>query len=144
MSLEIGGAGSERLTLDLRALVARLGVAQRVTWHGFIDASAKPAFFASVDVVVMPSKYECFGLVAAEAMCAGVPVVVSESTGVAPIVAKYRAGLMIEPTVVQLREVLQSLAANGEFLDFVAELRRPVPSSMWIVTAQLSWRITKG
>lgn len=120
VSLEIGGTGSEILTRDLHALAARVGIVERMTWHGFIDLASKPAFFASVDVVVMPSKYECFGMAAAEAMCAGVPVVVSENTGVAPIVAKYCAGLVIEPTLAGLRGVLETLASDEALLETLA------------------------
>jgi glycosyltransferase involved in cell wall biosynthesis len=118
--LEIGGTGPERLAHDLRALAARLDLTDRVAWRGFVEASAKSAFFADVDVVLMPSDYECFGVAAAEAMCASVPVVVSTNTGVASIVAKYGAGFIIEPTVAELRRALESLISDRVLLERLA------------------------
>jgi glycosyltransferase involved in cell wall biosynthesis len=115
--LDIAGTGPEPVVQSLRTLAHRLGLADRVVWRGFIDSSAKSTFFADVDVVVMPSEYECFGMAAAEAMCAGVPVVVSRSTGVARIVAEYDAGLVIEPTVRELRQALESLHEEGLLRD---------------------------
>jgi glycosyltransferase involved in cell wall biosynthesis len=109
MFLEIAGNGPEPLIDALHALADGLGIANQVAWRGFIDSSAKSTFFADVDVVVMPSEYECFGIAAAEAICAGVPVVVSTNTGVAHIVAKYNAGLVIKPTARNLRGALESL-----------------------------------
>ena len=107
--LDIAGTGPEPLVQSLRTLADRLGLADRAVWRGFIDSSTKSTFFADVDVLVMPSEYECFGMAAAEALCAGVPVVVSRSTGVAPIVANYDAGLVVEPTVHDLKQALESL-----------------------------------
>jgi glycosyltransferase involved in cell wall biosynthesis len=109
MFLEIAGTGPKPLVDALRSRADSLGIANQVAWRGFVDSSAKSTFFADVDVVVMPSEYECFGIAAAEAICAGVPVVVSTSTGVAHIVAKYNAGLVIKPTVRNLRGALESL-----------------------------------
>jgi glycosyltransferase involved in cell wall biosynthesis len=109
MFLEIAGTGPKPHVDALRSLADHLGIANQVAWRGFVDSSAKSTFFADVDVVVMPSEYECFGIAAAEGICAGVPVVVSKSTGVAHIVANYNAGLVIKPTVRDLRGALESL-----------------------------------
>jgi glycosyltransferase involved in cell wall biosynthesis len=109
MFLEIAGTGPEPLVHALRDLAIRLRLTDQVVWRGFVDSSMKSTFFADVDVVVMPSEYESFGLAAAEAMSAGVPVVVSATTGVTQIVAKYQAGLVIEPTARNLRAALESL-----------------------------------
>jgi glycosyltransferase involved in cell wall biosynthesis len=109
MSVKIAGTGPKPLVDALRDLAEHLGIASRVSWLGFIDSSRKSSFFADIDVVVMPSTYECFGLAAAEAICAGVPAVVSSRSGIARVVAEYEAGLVIEPTVGSLRRALESL-----------------------------------
>jgi glycosyltransferase involved in cell wall biosynthesis len=42
-----------------------------------------PALMAAVDVVVHPARYEAYGLAVHEALCCGVPAIVSTSAGVA-------------------------------------------------------------
>ena len=84
-SLRVAGDGDPNYERALRTRAQTLGVASRVVWLGFLaDKDAIAAFFAEIDVLVMPSHYECFGMVAAESLAAGVPVVVSENTAGSP------------------------------------------------------------
>ena len=69
---------------ELRQMVAELGLGQRVGLTGFIDDM--PAAYRSLDVVVHASTQpEPFGLVVAEAMAAGRPVVTSGIGGTAEV-----------------------------------------------------------
>jgi glycosyltransferase involved in cell wall biosynthesis len=95
--LRIGGDGDPEFRRSLEARVARHGLENRVDWAGFIATDRKPAFFASVDLIVMPSQFECFGLVGAEAMSLGVPVLVSPTVGIAEAVSAGKCGLVIPP-----------------------------------------------
>ena len=55
---------------------------------GFINQSALPALYAAADLFVLPSEHETWGLAVNEAMCAGLPIVVSREVGcVADLVA---------------------------------------------------------
>jgi glycosyltransferase involved in cell wall biosynthesis len=49
----------------------RLGIAGAVRWLGHKPPGAVPALYGAIDLLVVPSRYEGFGLVAAEAMAAG-------------------------------------------------------------------------
>jgi glycosyltransferase involved in cell wall biosynthesis len=71
--LAIVGAGPERAALEGRA--AALGVRERVRFTGQLDPAALPDLYASSDAFVFPSASETQGLVLAEAMAAGLPVV---------------------------------------------------------------------
>jgi glycosyltransferase involved in cell wall biosynthesis len=95
MTLAIGGSEPPEALRRLRNRVAEAPYAQRVDLRGFVDLEDREAFFASVDVLVMPSAYECFGMVAAEAMSAGVPVVVTDQTGIADLVREFDAGAVV-------------------------------------------------
>ena len=75
--------------------MARDGLAGRVRLLGFVAPRDRAAFFAAVDVLVMPSTYECFGMVAAEALSAGLPVIVTPQTGIAEIVRAHEAGVIV-------------------------------------------------
>ncbi|MFD0317900.1 glycosyltransferase [Streptomyces flavalbus] len=58
----------------LRELADRLGTGRRVRWLGRVDGDARFALLASARLVCVPSRYETFGLVAAEALACGTPV----------------------------------------------------------------------
>jgi glycosyltransferase involved in cell wall biosynthesis len=77
---------------ELRASIDRLGLAGRVGLTGFVKDAA--AALRALDVVVHASTSpEPFGLVIAEAMAAGRCVVISDSGGVAELVADRETGL---------------------------------------------------
>ena len=58
----------------------------RVVFHGQISSADVAALMSSAYVAVFPSRWETFGIVALEAMAAGVPVIVSEGTGLESVV----------------------------------------------------------
>lgn len=77
-------------------LVARavaLGIAPRVVFTGFLPEEDLPRAYAVADLAVFPSLYEPFGIVAIEAMAAGVPVVVSDAGGFREVVRPEITGL---------------------------------------------------
>ncbi|MFI6689893.1 glycosyltransferase [Streptomyces sp. NPDC050485] len=57
-----------------QALAEQLGIAHRVHWLGRIDGTARFDLLATARLVCMPSRYETFGMVAAEALATGTPV----------------------------------------------------------------------
>ena len=93
LRLAVGGEGPELgALLDL---AASLQVADRVDFVGPVDDRA--AFFATCDVVWVPSRQEPFGLVACEAMSCGVPVVAARVGGLPEILDPPRAGICVAP-----------------------------------------------
>jgi glycosyltransferase involved in cell wall biosynthesis len=64
---------------------------------GTIPRSKMPQFWNSVDIAVVPSLSESFGLVALEALACGVPVVASAVGGLKEIVADGQCGLLVPP-----------------------------------------------
>ena len=90
----IAGAGS--MKQDLADKIAALGLQEHVHLVGLIDDETRGRFYAISDVAVFPSRYEPFGIVALEAMAAGVPVVVGAG-GLAEVVANGVTGLVAEP-----------------------------------------------
>ena len=77
----IGAAPSRQEEDGLRARAAELGIADRVVFEPPVDRAGVAAAMARAGVFVHPSPYETFGIVAVEALAAGLPVV-----GVAPAV----------------------------------------------------------
>jgi len=62
-----------------------------LTFHGWLDRSAIGELLSQLDAVVMPSRWEAFGLVAIEAMRAGVPVIAS-NRGALPEIVHHGIG----------------------------------------------------
>lgn len=75
--LRIAGDGPERAALE--ALTHQLRLEDYVRFCGW--ATDPSAFFRDVDLFVLPSRQESFGLVIIEALAAGVPVVASDTEG---------------------------------------------------------------
>jgi glycosyltransferase involved in cell wall biosynthesis len=70
---------------------------QKITFTGFIPDAELIALMHSADVLVVPSIYEPFGIVALEGMASGVPVVASQVGGLAEIIEHDRTGVLVYP-----------------------------------------------
>jgi glycosyltransferase involved in cell wall biosynthesis len=101
-SLTIAGAGPLERSLRQKASQSHASI----DWLGFLTDNERQDFFASIDVLALPSQYECFGMAAAEALAAGLPVLVSRNTGMAELVDRYDCGVVVTPTEVSIRAAL--------------------------------------
>jgi glycosyltransferase involved in cell wall biosynthesis len=71
---------------ECEELAGRLGVAGRLELRGYVPREELIALYREAAVVAVPSRYEGFGYAAAQALCAGVPCVVSDRTSLPEIV----------------------------------------------------------
>lgn len=109
LRLIVAGDGAPAYRAELEARAEAAGAAERITWLGFIAAAERPVFFQRLDLLALPSAYECFGMAAAEAACFGVPILVSRQTGLAELVERYAAGRVIEPEIGEMTAALRDL-----------------------------------
>ncbi len=72
------GPDSDNHRARLEQQAIELGIAQHLVFTGLLEGEALKAVFARADVVALVSRKENFGLAAAEALAAGVPVVLSD------------------------------------------------------------------
>ncbi len=86
---------------SLVGLARRLGVEDRVRFCPAVSDEALPRYLALADLFVFPSqnRLEGFGLVIAEAMAAGLPVVIADMPGVREVIEPGREGLLAEPLI---------------------------------------------
>lgn len=87
------GEGPQRPVLE--EMAKRLGIAGQVTFTGFV--SEVRSLMADLDLLVISSLWEGFGLTAVEAMALGVPVVSTEVGGLPEVVLHGETGLLAPP-----------------------------------------------
>jgi glycosyltransferase involved in cell wall biosynthesis len=94
--LTVAGDGPERAALEQRT--AASGLSGLVTFRGAVATSEVPALLAGADVMLATSAGEGFGLAAAEALMAGVPVVAcTDGGGLLDVVPADGAGRVVAP-----------------------------------------------
>jgi glycosyltransferase involved in cell wall biosynthesis len=116
---------------ELRALVIRHGLEQRVCFTGFVPDSVVAQLYNRAELLVLPSIEEGFGLPAVEAAACGTPVVVSETGPAADLLGS--GACAIRPRDVDgLTEALRLLLRDpARRASMGAEGRRRVAELSW-------------
>jgi len=109
LRLAIVGEGPHRAALEERA--RRLGVAGRVRFTGALARERLPDVYASADAFVFPSITDTQGLVLAEALAAGLPVVAVESEASREVLSG--AGRVVPPDAAALAGAIRDGLATG-------------------------------
>ena len=79
-------AGKGGMIDELKSQVESMGLSNKVYFTGYLNQKEVQKMYKCADVAVFPSTYEPFGIVALEAMLAGIPTVVSDIGGLNEIV----------------------------------------------------------
>ncbi|MFL6140277.1 MAG: glycosyltransferase family 4 protein [Labedaea sp.] len=90
-------AGRGRQAQPLLALARKHRVVRAIDFVGHLPDRDLVACLAAADVVVLPSRYEPFGIVALEAAAAGAPLVAANTGGLGEVVIHGETGLSFEP-----------------------------------------------
>ena len=131
-------AGKGRLEANLKALAARLRLADRVRFVGYVPDDVLPRLYSAADLFVLPTQeLEGFGLVTLEALACNLPVVATPVGAIPEVLGPLSPGLLCAGTdpralAARIREVLARMAQG--FL--AGDLCRR------FVLAQYSWRKT--
>jgi glycosyltransferase involved in cell wall biosynthesis len=107
--LRIAGPGDSGYIDDVLALVRGLNVGESVSYTGALDGDAKADAYRDADLFVLPTLSENFGIVVAEALAHGVPVITTRAAPWADL-ERYGCGWWVEvgpePLVTALREAM--------------------------------------
>lgn len=96
------------------ALRAALTGDPRITWEGPLTPDAIPGRMAAAEVYVLPSVREPLPMSVLEAMSVGLPVVVTNDCGLAPMVEQSRSGIVTDPAVPALAAAVDSILADRQ------------------------------
>jgi glycosyltransferase involved in cell wall biosynthesis len=127
----VGPALEPGYALDLAGLIAELGLDGRVLLTGPLYGEDKLSALAAADLFVLPSLSESYGNAAAEAVAAGVPVLLTDACGIAPQI-HGRAGLAVPVGVSTLAGGLCAMMEDEKQRDSLTERRSKVLN-------ELSW-----
>ncbi len=78
----------------LRKMVSRLNLEEEVAFWGAQRQDLLPLFYSAAEALILPSRYESFGMVALEAMGCGTPVIASRVGGLQYTVQDGQNGLL--------------------------------------------------
>jgi glycosyltransferase involved in cell wall biosynthesis len=121
--LRIVGDGDQRAALEDRVRAKNLE--SRVEFLGMRPQSELPELYAGCDAFVLPSVREGMGLVLAEALLCGAPVIAAASGGVTDIVRDGETGLLFPERVANaLADALEKYARDPQLAARLAERGR--------------------
>lgn len=128
--LHLVGSGERdpRTAESLRAQAAPLG--ERIVWHGELPGAALRAHYLAADAFVLPSLYEGYGMVIAEAIAHGLPVVTTDGGALAHTLPPG-AGLQVPAgEVAALQAALQRVVADAELRERLARGAREAAAAL--------------
>lgn len=125
--LDQGRKVTLRLTGDgtpaLQQLARRLGIADKVTWTGWLRTDELSQFLRELDVFVIPSSHEGLNLAGVEAMACAVPVVSTRCGGPEDYVVDGQTGTLVSAdpmtmagaidAIVRSREIRKEMGSNA-------------------------------
>jgi glycogen(starch) synthase len=128
----IAGTGTAEDALHERA--RRNRIVRTVHWLGFVEDEDLAPLLAAADVVVVPSLYEPFGIVALEAAAAGAPVVVAQTGGLADLVTDRVAAASFAPG-----DVTELVGAVDAVLSDPGRARTAVAHAAAVIARDYTW-----
>lgn len=133
--LILAGSGEPDYFTYLTNLVSSLGLAKRTSLPGFVVGEDKELLLAGSDMFVLPSFSENFGVAIAEAMSRGLPVIVTPDVQIAPEIAAFAAGLVVEGEVAALHSAIAQLLTSSTLRHQLGE------NGKLLVARRYSWNV---
>jgi glycosyltransferase involved in cell wall biosynthesis len=94
-ALELRIAGRGKDLERVRGQARELGIEPNLRFLGAVDEAERQRLFSRAALQLMPSRFEGFGMVAAEAMAAGVPLVATAAGSLPEVVDAPRGGVLV-------------------------------------------------
>ena len=116
-NLVIAGPDPSGMIPGLKMLAEKLGISDRTHWLEMLLGDLKWGALRAADALIHPSHHENFGMVIAEAMACGTPVLISDKINIWREVMASQGGVVEPDTVEGTRKLIcRFLALSGEEL----------------------------
>jgi glycosyltransferase involved in cell wall biosynthesis len=112
-STDLYVVGEGHLQKDLIELSKSLGINDKVHWLGKTEYIKE--FLSKIDLFILPSKYEGFGLVLLEAMVANTPIIASNNSSIPEVLGKTYEGLFLTGDVNALAQQIKTAISDYSF-----------------------------
>ncbi|HEY0755455.1 MAG TPA: glycosyltransferase [Ktedonobacteraceae bacterium] len=120
-----GNAAGDPEIEQLRQLARELGIQQRVRFLGALPQEELPLIYSAVDVTVMPSYHESFGMVAVESLACGTPVVATRAGGLLTVIRHGETGYLVPRAPDLFAACLDGLLNDPATLQAMGAAARP-------------------
>jgi len=107
LHLVMAGPDQAGWSAGLKAQAEKLGLAGRISWPGLLQGEDKWGAFYAAEVFCLPSHQENFGIVVAEALACGKPVLISNKVNIWREIQADEAGFIDEDTAAGTERSLQ-------------------------------------
>lgn len=114
LHLVVAGPDECNLERKLRELTDELQIADRVTWPGMLTGEVKWGAYRAAEVFVLISHSENFGIVLAEALACGLPVLTTNKVNIYREIEDFGAGLIGTDTVDSAESLMRSWLSMPE------------------------------
>ena len=114
LDLVMAGPDRSGWSSELKTRAARLGLRHRIHWPGMLAGDAKWGAFHGCELFVLPSHQENFGIVVAEALACGKPVVISNKVNIWREVEQHGAGIICNDDGESLEATLLAFLAQTD------------------------------
>lgn len=112
MRLVVAGGGDTGYVNQLKKRAAANGLAERVSFTGFVAGAEKWRLLGQADLFVLSSYDENFGMAVVEALSAGLPVVVSDQVALAGQIEEAGAGIVAPCDAGQMARAIEKVIAD--------------------------------
>lgn len=128
-------AGNGPLLEYYRQLTEVLSLSDYVFFLGFVQDDVRKGLLGRADIAVVASTYEPFGLVAAEALAAGVPTIISDTGGMRGLAEHLKTAFYMKPGDEEsLAGMIEYILADERQAKFIAQQGKIA------VTSKFSWK----
>jgi len=112
-NIDLYVVGEGHLQKDLIKLSKSLGIKDKIHWVGKTEYIKE--FLSRIDLFILPSKYEGFGLVLLEAMIAKKPIIAANNSAIPEVLGKTYEGLFLTGDINALAQQIKTVISDNYF-----------------------------